>query len=179
MARTVSTAYGGISGTLTTVSGNITTADGTAGAIEGYADQPSVLPGQSFRLYVSTPAASFRVDAFRFGWYQGHQARHHHVDARDRHPGQRTPAHSSLRRAESRRLRAVAAHGVHDGVRVEVGDQVVGAEEPRLIDALPQQAILDHGETMALRKWEGELVGGEYLHEVRLRALDKGGRRRG
>src|ERR1700730_944011 len=48
---------------------------GSAGAIDGYADQQSVLPGQSFRLYVSTTAKSFRVDAFRFGWYSGHQAR--------------------------------------------------------------------------------------------------------
>ncbi len=48
---------------------------GAADAIEGYADQQSVLPGQSFRLYVSTTARSFRVDAFRFGWYQGHRAR--------------------------------------------------------------------------------------------------------
>ena len=48
---------------------------GPAGAIDGYADQQSVLPGQSFRLYVSTTAKSFRVDAFRFGWYSGHQAR--------------------------------------------------------------------------------------------------------
>ena len=48
---------------------------GVADAIEGYADQQSVLPGQSFRLYVSTLASSFRVDAFRFGWYSGHQAR--------------------------------------------------------------------------------------------------------
>ena len=43
--------------------------------LEGYADQQSVLAGQSFRLYVSTTARSFRVDAFRFGWYSGHQAR--------------------------------------------------------------------------------------------------------
>ncbi len=48
---------------------------GAAEAIDGYADQQSVLPGQSFRLYVSTTASSFRVDAFRFGWYSGHQAR--------------------------------------------------------------------------------------------------------
>ena len=48
---------------------------GPADAIDGYADQQSVLPGQSFRLYVSTTAKSFRVDAFRFGWYSGHQAR--------------------------------------------------------------------------------------------------------
>jgi hypothetical protein len=48
---------------------------GAPGAIDGYADQQSVLPGQSFRLYVSTTAKSFQVKAFRFGWYQGHQAR--------------------------------------------------------------------------------------------------------
>ncbi len=48
---------------------------GADDAIEGYADQQSVLPGQSFRLYVSTTARSFRVEAFRFGWYSGHQAR--------------------------------------------------------------------------------------------------------
>ncbi len=44
-------------------------------AIDGYADQQSVLPGQSFRLFVSTTARSFRVEAFRFGYYQGHDAR--------------------------------------------------------------------------------------------------------
>ena len=48
---------------------------GAPGAIDGYADRQSVLPGQSFRLYVSTTAKSFRVKAFRFGWYQGHKAR--------------------------------------------------------------------------------------------------------
>ena len=48
---------------------------GAPDAINGYADRQSVLPGQSFRLYVSTTAKSFRVKAFRFGWYQGHQAR--------------------------------------------------------------------------------------------------------
>src|SRR6266571_3820126 len=48
---------------------------GPADAIDGYAGQQSVLPGQSFRLYVSTTARSFRVDAFRFGWYSGRQAR--------------------------------------------------------------------------------------------------------
>ena len=59
-------------------------------AIDGYADQQSVLPGQSFRLYVSTTAKSFRVDAFRFGWYSGHQARLVWASARVR--GQRQTA---------------------------------------------------------------------------------------
>jgi hypothetical protein len=48
---------------------------GAADAINGYTDHQSVLPGQSFRLYVSTTARSFRVEAFRFGYYQGHDAR--------------------------------------------------------------------------------------------------------
>jgi hypothetical protein len=48
---------------------------GADDAINGYASAQSVLPGESFRLYVSTTAASFRVDAFRFGWYSGHEAR--------------------------------------------------------------------------------------------------------
>ena len=48
---------------------------GALDAITGYADRQSVLPGQSFRLYVSTTARSFQVKAFRFGWYGGHQAR--------------------------------------------------------------------------------------------------------
>ena len=51
------------------------TDQGASDAIEGYPSEQSVLPGQSFALYVSTTATSFRVDAFRFGWYQGHQAR--------------------------------------------------------------------------------------------------------
>jgi hypothetical protein len=46
----------------------------TAG-IEGYADHVSVLPGQPFRLFVSTTAASYRVQAFRMGWYAGQQGR--------------------------------------------------------------------------------------------------------
>jgi N,N-dimethylformamidase beta subunit-like, C-terminal len=44
-------------------------------AIEGFADQVSVLPGQTFRLFVSTTAPSWRVQAFRVGWYHGAQAR--------------------------------------------------------------------------------------------------------
>jgi hypothetical protein len=51
------------------------TDQGPDNAIDGYASAQSVLPGQSFTLYVSTTAKSFRVDAFRFGWYQGHEGR--------------------------------------------------------------------------------------------------------
>ncbi len=44
-------------------------------AIEGFADRVSVLPGQPLRLFVSTTSRSWRVQAFRMGWYQGAQAR--------------------------------------------------------------------------------------------------------
>jgi len=63
---------------------------GAPDAIDGYADQQSVLPGQSFRLYVSTTATSFRVEAFRFGWYSGRQGRLVWTSARVR--GQRQTA---------------------------------------------------------------------------------------
>ena len=48
---------------------------GAPDAIEGYADRVSVLPGQSFRLFVSTTSPRFRVQAFRMGWYHGRRAR--------------------------------------------------------------------------------------------------------
>jgi hypothetical protein len=44
-------------------------------AIVGYAGQASVLPGEPVTLYVSTTARSFRVSAFRMGWYHGDKAR--------------------------------------------------------------------------------------------------------
>ncbi|MBO2451775.1 hypothetical protein J4573_32135 [Actinomadura barringtoniae] len=43
--------------------------------IEGYADRVSVLPGETFRLFVSTTTPGFSVEAFRMGWYGGAQAR--------------------------------------------------------------------------------------------------------
>jgi hypothetical protein len=48
---------------------------GAEHAIEGYADHVSVLPGESFRLFVSTTAKGYTVDAFRMGWYRGAEAR--------------------------------------------------------------------------------------------------------
>ncbi|GAA3116777.1 hypothetical protein JOF29_006129 [Kribbella aluminosa] len=44
-----------------------------AGPLElaGYADQVSVRSGQSFRLFVTSPAGDFTVRAFRIGWYGG------------------------------------------------------------------------------------------------------------
>ena len=48
---------------------------GAPDAIVGYAGQSSVLPGEPVTLYVSTTARSFRVSAFRMGWYHGDEAR--------------------------------------------------------------------------------------------------------
>ncbi|MFG2639042.1 N,N-dimethylformamidase beta subunit family domain-containing protein [Streptomyces sp. NPDC048362] len=65
---------------------------GTTGppdAVAGYTDRVSVTPGEEFALRVSTTAASFRVDAFRVGWYGGRQARL--VWASGRIPGRARP----------------------------------------------------------------------------------------
>ena len=43
--------------------------------LQGFADRTDVPPGSSFRLFVSTTARSFRVRAFRMGWYGGDLAR--------------------------------------------------------------------------------------------------------
>ncbi|GHK05051.1 hypothetical protein SY2F82_68480 [Streptomyces sp. Y2F8-2] len=48
---------------------------GPATAVVGYADRVSVTPGEECGLYVSTTASSFRVSAFRVGWYGGAEAR--------------------------------------------------------------------------------------------------------
>ncbi len=51
------------------------TRPGPAQAIEGFAGETSVLPGEPVRLYVSTTASSYRVSAYRMGWYGGARAR--------------------------------------------------------------------------------------------------------
>jgi len=48
---------------------------GAPDAIVGYAGRSSVLAGESVPLFVSTGARSFRVLAFRMGWYAGDLAR--------------------------------------------------------------------------------------------------------
>jgi hypothetical protein len=45
------------------------------GEIEGYADATSVDRGETVRLFVSTKAGSYRVEAYRIGWYGGRQGR--------------------------------------------------------------------------------------------------------
>ena len=51
------------------------TTPGHGGQIEGYADHAGVRPGTPVRLFVSTTSASFRVRAYRTGWYGGALAR--------------------------------------------------------------------------------------------------------
>jgi hypothetical protein len=44
--------------------------------IEGFASEVSLLPGQTVHLHVSTaPAARYRIELYRLGWYQGFGAR--------------------------------------------------------------------------------------------------------
>jgi len=45
------------------------------GEIQGYADATSVNRGQGVRLFVSTRASTYRVEAYRIGWYGGRQGR--------------------------------------------------------------------------------------------------------
>ncbi len=45
------------------------------GAIEGYADRVSARQGDTVRLFVSTSAPTFRIEAYRLGWYGGHVGR--------------------------------------------------------------------------------------------------------
>ncbi|HVA60481.1 MAG TPA: N,N-dimethylformamidase beta subunit family domain-containing protein [Mycobacteriales bacterium] len=44
---------------------------GPQDAIEGFTDRVSVLPGTPVRLYISTTATSYRIEAFRMGFYAG------------------------------------------------------------------------------------------------------------
>jgi hypothetical protein len=39
--------------------------------ISGYASRVSVQRGDPFTLYISTVAATYHIEAFRMGWYQG------------------------------------------------------------------------------------------------------------
>jgi hypothetical protein len=48
---------------------------GASHAIEGWADHASAAAGERVRLYVSTTARRFRVEAYRMGWYGGRGAR--------------------------------------------------------------------------------------------------------
>jgi len=48
---------------------------GDPAAIEGYADRVSAAPGEAVRLFVSTTAPGFHVEAYRIGWYGGKRGR--------------------------------------------------------------------------------------------------------
>ena len=48
---------------------------GASGAISGFADKVYAAEGQRVSLYVSTPARSFHVEAYRMGFYGGTNAR--------------------------------------------------------------------------------------------------------
>jgi hypothetical protein len=42
-----------------------------ASAIEGYASESSVAPGEQLHLHVNSPASSYRIEVSRLGWYGG------------------------------------------------------------------------------------------------------------
>ena len=65
---------------------------GAPEAIVGYAGRSSVLAGESVPLFVSTSAPSFRVLAFRMGWYNADLARLVWQSANVRGGQQRAPA---------------------------------------------------------------------------------------
>jgi len=65
-------------------------ADQGPGLIEGFADKNYAATGTSVGLHVSTDAPSFRVVAYRMGWYGGHDARQIWSSAVV--PGHRQPA---------------------------------------------------------------------------------------
>ena len=65
---------------------------GRPAAMLGYAGQASVLPGEAITLYASTTARSFRVHAYRMGWYGGDEARLLWSSASTRGHRQRPPA---------------------------------------------------------------------------------------
>jgi hypothetical protein len=48
---------------------------GAMNEIEGWANRASVKPGESVDLHISTTAPTYRVTAFRTGWYAGTQGR--------------------------------------------------------------------------------------------------------
>jgi hypothetical protein len=48
---------------------------GAAEAVQGWTDHVSAAAGERVRLYVSTTARRFQVEAYRMGWYGGHGAR--------------------------------------------------------------------------------------------------------
>jgi hypothetical protein len=76
---------------------------GAPNAIQGYAGQASVLPGEPVHLYVSTTAREFQATAFRIGWYRGDLARRlwrskpvrGHQQAAARFAGQTRTVHTS------------------------------------------------------------------------------------
>lgn len=57
--------------------------------IEGYADRTSVSAGQTIRFFVNTASASYSVEVYRLGWYDGNGGRLYH--AASNRPGTRQP----------------------------------------------------------------------------------------
>ncbi len=81
-------------------SGWLITRAGATDAIEGWADHVSAASGDPVRLFVSTTAPRFRVEAYRMGWYGGLGARlvwrSAQLPGRQQPPPTRTPGTNML-----------------------------------------------------------------------------------
>ncbi|WP_316741430.1 N,N-dimethylformamidase beta subunit family domain-containing protein [Streptomyces sp. MK7] len=91
---------------------------GTPDAVAGYTDRVSVTPGQECGLHVSTTASSFRVSAFRVGWYGGALARlvwRSGPVAGHARPGGRPASATRTVRADWPRTLTVATEGWPEG----------------------------------------------------------------
>ncbi|WP_234425998.1 N,N-dimethylformamidase beta subunit family domain-containing protein [Streptomyces kebangsaanensis] len=91
---------------------------GPPDAVAGYTDRVSVTPGQECGLHVSTTASSFRVSAYRVGWYGGRGARlvWRSEPVRGRvHPASRTPSATRTVRADWPRTLTLGTEGWPEG----------------------------------------------------------------
>lgn len=68
---------------------------GAPDAALGYADRCSVLPGETVALFLSSPARTMSIEAFRIGWYDGAQARRVWFSPAVRVPAQPRPTVAS------------------------------------------------------------------------------------
>ncbi|WP_234380216.1 N,N-dimethylformamidase beta subunit family domain-containing protein [Streptomyces sp. CMB-StM0423] len=91
---------------------------GPAAAVAAYTDRVSVRPGDECGLYVSTTAPSFKVSAFRIGWYGGAGARLVWSSGRVRgraQSGPRLVSGTRTIRAEWRRTMSLDTEGWPEG----------------------------------------------------------------
>jgi hypothetical protein len=154
---------------------------GSEHAIEGYADRVSVLPGESFRLFVSTTAKGYTVRAFRMGWYGGAGARRVWVSTRragERQAAARTTGKTHTITAPWRPSMTVSTSGWPEGAYLLRLDADSGAQRfVPVIVRTPTTAgkvVILHGTTtwQAYNMWGGrDLYQGPGGFDGRSRAV--------